>query len=208
MTPRVHAVPTAGEPDEPIDPYDPESLRYDAAEFLAGQVHSAKVTSSIKVRKPGGQEWFRLHPSQEFQLPTALFLRQNDDLIKPETYLVMPACRHLFGKSLTPVRLRLAVNSLDTVFLWDMKVPKDGIMSDYYISLQEAADEAERSWVKLEWNNGNRSYDHHYALDDLGDPQFLPADRTMRDWLKLGFKGREIDREDHPVVAEYRGKRI
>ncbi|MGZ3397494.1 MAG: hypothetical protein ACXVB2_25605 [Isosphaeraceae bacterium] len=194
--------------EEPTNPYDTERLRYSEAEFTHDEVASKKVTTAIKVRKPAKQEWFRLHPSQEYQLPTALFLRENEELLRPETYLVLPEYRHLFRSGLTPVRLRLAINSLDTEFLWDMRVPKGGLMTDYYLALQEAADEAEKSWVKLEWNNGSRVYDYHYAVDDFGDPQFTEG-RTMSDWLALGFKGdRLINREDHPVVLEYHGRKV
>jgi len=208
MASRIHAVPPEDpdDGDEPVDPFDTDRLRYDEAEFACGGVTSRKVITAIKVRKPGTQEWFRLHPAKEYQLPTALFLRENEELLRPETYLVLPECRDLFGKNhLTPVRLRLAVNSLETVFLWDLKVPKDGVMTDYFITLHEIAEEAENNWVRLEWSNADRVYHYHYAEGDLGDPQF-PQGKTMRDWLALGFKGRIIDSEDHPVVAEFKGR--
>src|SRR5262249_38701551 len=153
------------------------------------------------------QEWFQLHPSPQYQLPTSLFLQEGPELLSPETYLVLPEYRHLFRRGLTPVILRLAVTSMETIFLWDMKMPQDGRMTDYYISLQEAADAAEKAWVRLEWNNPNRAYDYHLSIDDLGEPQF-PPDKTMRDWLQLGFKGRVIDREDHPVILEYQGRKV
>ena len=54
------------------------------------------MITAIKVRKPGTQEWFRLHPAKEYQLPTALFLRENEELLRPETYLVLPEYRDLF----------------------------------------------------------------------------------------------------------------
>lgn len=196
-------------PDEPTDPYDLERLRYEEAEYTHGDVASKKRMTTIRVRKPlNNKEWFQLHPGRDYQWPVALFLRECDETVKPETYLVLPDFSHLFGSGLTPVRLRLAVNSLGTPFLWDMKVPQNGLMTDHYIALQEAADEAEKCWVKLEWNNGSRAYDYHYAEGDLGDPQFPPG-MTMRDLVALAFKGdRLVDREDHPVIAEFQGRKV
>jgi hypothetical protein len=194
-------------PDEPTDPFDTERLRYDEAEYTFGDVKSKKVITAIKVRKPGRQEWFRLHPSQKYQFPAGLFLRESDELIRPETYIVDREHWHLFGSQLVPVRLRLAINSLGTEFLWDIRQPRDGVMTDYHIALQEAADEAEKCWVRLEWDNGSRVYNFHVAVDDLGDPGFT-EERTMRDWLRLGFKGRLIDSADHPVLHEFQGRKV
>jgi len=189
--------------EEPTDPFDPERLRYDEAEFIADNVHTKKNYGAVKVRKPGQQEWFRLHPSPKYQMPAALFVRKNDELLTPQTYLVPPEYKGVFKKQhLTPVRLRLAINSLDTEFLWDIRRPRDGVMSDYHLSVQEAADAAETTWIRLDWDNGNRAYDYQEALDDLGDPQWQHPERSWGDWLRLAFKGRLIDREDHEVIRE------
>ncbi len=195
--------------DEPTDPYDLGRLRFEEAEYTHGDVGSKKVITTIPVRKPrNNSEWFQVHPGREYQLPVAIYERENDESVKPETYLVLPQFSHLFGAGLTPVRLRLAVNSLGTSFLWPMKMPKDGRMSNHLIVLQEIVDEAERQWVKIEWDNGSRAYNYHFAPGDLGDPQF-PSGMTMRDLIALGFKGdRLIASEDHPVIAEYLGKTV
>ena len=46
--------------NEPTDPWDLENLRYTEAEYKHGDVNSKKNTT-LKVRKPKPQEWFRLH---------------------------------------------------------------------------------------------------------------------------------------------------
>ena len=90
--------------------------------------------------------------------------------MKPETYLVLPDFSHLFKEDgLTPVRLRLAVRQSGNPVPLGYEGAQNGLMTDHYIALQEAADEAEKCWVKLEWNNGSRAYDYHYAEGDLGE---------------------------------------
>jgi hypothetical protein len=188
---------------EPIDPFDPERLRYDEAEFTADNISTKKNYGAVKVRKPGQQEWFQLHPSLKYQMPAALFVRKNTELLTPQTYLVPKEYWGLFKRQhLTPVRLRLAINSLDTEFLWDIRRPRDGVMTYYHISVKEAADADEATWIRLDWDNGSRTYDYVEALDDLGDPQWQHPERSWGDWLRLAFRGRLIDREDHEVVCE------
>ncbi len=201
----VHAV--HDDNDEPTDPYDLGRLRYSEAEYTHGDVDAEKRVTTIRVRKPfNNKEWFQLHPGREYQWPVALYLRETDESVKPETYLVLPEFAPLFRKGLTPVRLRLAVNSLGTPFLGDMKVPTDGRMDEYYATLQEIAEEAEKGWIKLDWNSANRVYDYWSSKGDLGDPQF--PQKTMRDLVALGFKGdRLVDRQDHPLIAEFEGRR-
>lgn len=200
--------PVPDDNDEPIDPFSLENVRYDEAEFTHGDIDAKKQLTAIKVRKPvNDKEWFRLHPGRDYQWPVALYLRVSDESIAPETYLVPSVYHHLFKpKALTPVRLRLVVSSVETVFLWDMKVSRNGLQEDYHRSLQQAAEAAERTWVKLEWDNATRVYHFWPAPDDLGDPQF-PEGKTMQDLVKLGFNGRVIDRAEHPVVLEYQGRK-
>jgi hypothetical protein len=78
-------------------------------------------------------------------------------------------------------------------------------MSDIMVAQEEVALTAEHSWVRMEWDNGARVHHYHEALDDLGDPQFPPYD--LGALLKLGFKGKVVENDDHPVAREFqRGK--
>jgi hypothetical protein len=96
------------------------------------------------------------------------------------------------------------MSSVGTVFLWDRKVARKGEeSSDYLASLETIAEVALKSTVRMEWDNANRCYKFEYATADLGEPDW-PADRTMADWTRLAFRDRNINREDHPVVVEYR----
>jgi hypothetical protein len=194
---------------EPYDPFAPDQLRYDEAEFASGDVKTTKHTSVVKVRKPGRQEWVQAHPSPKLQGPASLFVRENEELMRPELYLVPKDFRDLFRKEhITPVYLRLMINSLGTEFLWDLRQSKSGIKSDYHISVDEAVDASEEAWMRLVWSNASRTYDYETADGDLGDPQWQHPERSWADWLKLGFKGRVINREDHEVVREYKGHQV
>ena len=189
---------------EPIDPWDPAAFRFTEAEFKQQDVHSVKHVTSIPVRQPGGKEWFRLHPT--LKLTAAIVLRPAPESLRGETYLVKPPWAHHFGHQLSPVVLHFGINSLDAVFLWPRKIAgPDGRMSDIMEAQEEIALTAEHSWVRMEWDNGARVHHYHEALDDLGDPQFPPYD--LGTLLKLGFKGKVVESDDHDVVREFqRGK--
>jgi hypothetical protein len=205
----IHAVPPE-EPDdgnEPIDPFNLDNVRYTEAEYTHGDVDATRHTNAMRVRKPvGNKEWFRVHPGQEYQLSASLYERESPDSTKPESWLVPKQLRYLFNeKALTPVILRLAVTSVDVPFLWPVKQPRPGVQvgKDYFRVLNEIVEAAETHWVMIEWNNGNRVYDHWTAPGDLGDPKF--PELSMQALLELGFNGRGIDRRDHPVILEHRG---
>jgi hypothetical protein len=192
---------------EPIDPYNLDDIRYAEAEYTHGDIDAEKTITAIKVRKPlGNKEWFRVHPGGDYKLSAALYERESPESATPELWLVPKPVRHLFNeKALTPVVLRLAVTSVDTVFLWAVKQPRKGLHDNYYRSLDQIVASAETNWTMIEWNNVNRVYDFWSAPDDLGDPQF--PNLTMQDLLRLGFNGRAIDRLDHPIILEHQGRR-
>ena len=126
-----------------------------------------------------------------------------------EPYLVPGPFRRLFDESaLQPVRLRLAVNSVGTPFIWPMKVntAPDSRMANHYRALQRISEEAEKTWVKMsKYDFSSQVYHYDVAPDDLGDPCW--PDKTMRELVELGFNGQVIDSADHPIVLEYQGRR-
>ena len=211
----VRAVPsTPDEPEEgitsvePIDPWDPNSFKYDDDEYSQAEVRARKVRTKIRVGQPDGKTWFMLHPSASFKLKAALYLRESEDSIRPELYLVRPHVAPVFGGQMTPVMLHLGITSVsDTEFLWPRKLPRDGRVSDIQAIQEEIAEAAEQRWVRMEWSNSAHAHIYHLAEEDLGDPNW-PANMSMPDYLRLGFKNRVIDTEDHPVVAEFKGRRV
>jgi len=56
---------------EPPDPFDPASLRL-GADYGAG-IGVKRVISTVPVRKPGKQEWFRVRPGEDWRIETCIF---------------------------------------------------------------------------------------------------------------------------------------
>jgi hypothetical protein len=195
-------------PDEPFDLFDKDNLYYSEAEFTHGEIEAKHELTAIQLRKPSaGNEWCQLHPGADYTWPVATYTRVSEK--GDELYLVPGALRRLFDESvLQPVRLRLAVNSIGTPFIWPMKVntAPDNRMANHYRALQRISEEAEKTWVKMsKYDFSSRVYHYDVAPDDLGDPRW-PA-KTMRELVELGFNGQVVDSADHPIVLEYQGRR-
>ena len=126
MTRRAQDLPVAGTaPFPPVDetgrldapdPFDPASLRLDpGAELVAVK----KVIVRVPVRKPGPQEFVRVHPDPGRRLDTALIELKEER----ETYLLAPGLRAELGDEAKPTRLYTAISRAGALFLWPVALP-------------------------------------------------------------------------------------
>ena len=76
-------LPTPAAPVRDPDPFDPAALRL-APDFEA--VGVKRVIVAVPVRKPGKQEFVRVHPDEDYRLETGLIELEEER----ETYLVHP----------------------------------------------------------------------------------------------------------------------
>src|SRR5271167_2141406 len=67
------------------NPFDPASLRLDQS--FADTIGVKKLLTTVPVRKPGKQDWFRVHPDPSYRLTPAAIIEMKEDR---ETYLVTP----------------------------------------------------------------------------------------------------------------------
>ena len=160
------------------------------------QVHAA-----VTVRKPGNQEWFRVHPSKEMRLQTTI-LRLKE---KGEDYLVAPNLREALWDEIQPVMLFTAVNRDGEVFIWPVRLPRgDGRTDQFMVSDMEAAKAAESNWTRRQWVPENKSHKITIA-NGLTDEPMWP-EITILELTKTGFKEKYICDLDHPVLKRLRGE--
>jgi hypothetical protein len=67
----------------PIDPFDPASLRLSVTPDNG--VNVKRLLTTVPVRKPKKQEWVRVHPDPQFRLSPAGIIEYEK-----ENYLVLP----------------------------------------------------------------------------------------------------------------------
>ena len=186
-------------------PEQPEPNPYDPARFRLDQdyddVEVEPVIVSIPVRRPTKQEFIRVHPDDEFQMPAGLVEFEGDR----QFYLVAPGLRDAVAAHCSPVRLYTAINRAGELFLWPAKLPRPGApVLEWHQSAHRAAELAGSRWVQMRANMSRRAYDLLVASADLPDPGW--PEISFEEVFQLAFEGRLIDSLDHPVVRQLEGR--
>jgi hypothetical protein len=184
------------------DPFDLDALR--ATPDLE-TVNVEKVLITVPVRRPGKNDFFRVHPDPDFVVDNYVLEHESDQ--DRTTYWVTPDLRDVLGDYLRKVRLFTCMDKRGNVFLWPAKLPtNDGSRAaqSWYTSGLLAADEAKKVWVKIIGNRQIGAYDIVRARGDLGDPQW--PDHSLKDLIKIAFREKLIDTVDHPVIKDLMGE--
>lgn len=184
--------------DGPADPFDPETLRVGAL----ADIEVERVLTTVPVRRPSRTEFFRIHREHVVDM---LVLEREDGMDR-ETYLVQSDVQDLVLHELRKVRLFVCINKRGTVFLWPVKLPLEDANTGrrWQESALQVAEQAKTLWVKMQGNKDLGAYEMFRAKGDLGEPQW--PDKTFRDLIEIAFRGRLIDRADHPVIRELAGE--
>jgi hypothetical protein len=194
--------PPAATPISPSlpDPFDP--AQFAASSSVQGSVGVVKELVTCPVRKPGKQEYVRVHPGRAYQLTTHILELKEER----ETYLVMPAVAAALPGETRKVNLRLTVSRQGAVFLWPVPEPNiDGREMGWGTSARAAAIRAETDWVRVVSNMPQGAYDVFVAAGALGTPNWPP--KALRDILVVAFGESFIIRDaGHPVVKRLLGR--
>jgi hypothetical protein len=158
-----------------------------------------KLLTRLPVRKPGKQEFVRVHQDEAYRVDLAILELKEER----ETYAVSPTMHEQLLGEIVPARLFTAVTRQGVAFLWPCKLPIDGRANAWYDSLLEAAEMAMTKWVRVVANVPLGAYDTYVATADLPAPEW--PEQSLAELLKLGFGSFYIDSPDHPVVRRLRG---
>ena len=185
-------------PDSAPNPFDPDSLR------ITGDVNTVgaeKLLVRLPVRKPTKQEFFRVRVDAEYRLPCAILEIKEER----EFYLVTPEALPVLSEDVRHVELRLCLNRQGAPFMWPVPMPgPDGRTNSWHESAREAANRAEKSWIRMIAVMAEGGYSIYIATGTIPDPQW--PEKTFQELLQLAFKdGKLIDSEDHPVVQQLNG---
>lgn len=188
--------------EDPVDPFNLEALR--AVPDLES-ISVEKVLTTVPVRRPGKNDFFRVHPDDDFVLDCYVLEHESDQ--DRTTYWVAQNLWDALGDYLRKVRLFTCIDKRGNVFLWAAKLPSvDGSHAarSWYESGLLAADEAKKVWVKIIGNRHIGAYDIVRARGDLGDPQW--PEHSFEDLIKLAFRDKLITKIDHAVIRELYGE--
>jgi hypothetical protein len=183
------------------DPFDPAALRL--SQDFAANLGVKKALLTVPVRKPDKAWWVRVHPSEDYRLQTvAVELKEER-----ETYLVTsPLWPELAAEAtFSPRVFFTAVNRQGVLFLWSIRLPgPDGKHDDWNRSAVEAAQMAQKTWVRVTANNSLGAYEVFEATAKLPEPNW--PESPFKELLRVAFKDKFIDSLDHPILRKLRGE--
>ena len=187
-----------------IDPFDPEELsKLRLSQNYAGIAKVKPVLTNVACRKPHKQEFIRVRTGPENQFDTGCFV----DKESREVYIVSPAVWDLLVGDVTKTLLVVCQSRNTPVpFLWPLTLPdEEGRPNRWHETAIEAARIAEDQWVKVVADMSAGRYVPNVAQGNLPEPDWSEVP-PMGELLRLSFKGRFIDSEDHPVLKRLRGE--
>jgi hypothetical protein len=167
----------------------------------AGSIGTEEVLVQIAIRKPNVNEFARVHPDPAMSLATTICVDAERD-----AYFVAPALRNVMvAGGLKAILLVVTVNQRGLPFLWPLALGDGtGRRNGWHDSAREAAELAKTEWIKIVSDMPAGQYRIYRAKGKLPEPVF-PTGKTMEELLRLAFRGRVIDNENHPVVKQALG---
>lgn len=182
-----------------LDPFNPEALRLDQSFTETAGVK--KLLTTVPVRKPGPQDFVRTFIDPSHRLPAAVIELKEER----EMYLLTPAMARELPGEFAIVTLITTINRQGVVSLWPIRLPApDGRQSDWHRSAAEAAELAQRRWVRVKANMALGAYEMFEAIGTIPDPEW--PELQFQDLLRIAFRDRLVDRPDHPLIARLRGQ--
>lgn len=180
------------------DPFNPESLRL--SQGFTASAGVKRLLTTVPVRKPGRQDFIRVHPDEGYRLQTTVIDLKEDR----EVYLVAPALHQELADEVAPVALFTGITRQGVLFLWPVKLPReDGRWNAWNRSALDAADHATKCWVRVAANMQLGAYEIFEATGNLPEPDW--PDLELKEILRLAFRDHFIDSGEHPVVQRLRG---
>jgi len=163
------------------------------------------TNAHVEAKKPGETDWFRVIGETENDLTKGLVVKLKIDnidqdflVIGPEDFKTMIVDG--FKKSRL-VYLAYYVTSSGRQGVWPVTVPQTnqhGTVNSYVASAFEIMQRAQREWVNMKSNVGDRVYDGWTARKEdqqmFGDPQFLLDKKEV---IKKAFNDRVITPDNY-----------
>jgi hypothetical protein len=167
------------------------------------------VPTGVSVRKPAKEEWFRVHPEPEYSIETDML----EHTVEGERTLYIVAAAvisslRLSGVKFTVKRFRIftCITRRSSYFLWPQQVPGDpGTPGrSWHVSAFTCADAAKKGWVSMSGDKAGSSYVLSKPLGQIPDPEW--ADYSFQMLIRLGFRDRTINDDEHPVIKDLKGE--
>jgi hypothetical protein len=184
--------------ETPSNPFAPENLRLDQS--FTETVGVKKLLTTIPVKRPGRQTFFRVHPDPKYRDVFPMIDLKDDG----EEYIVHKDVLQELSSEIVIKQLCLAITRQNTVFFLPLRLPgSDGKDNEWWRSLREHADRAQSHWIRVVANKELGAYEALQAADNLSNPEWPML--GFWDLIQIAFKDYLITDLNHPVVKRLRG---
>lgn len=193
---------TEGENFAPVndDIFDIDNLRL--SQNFAESIGVKKTITTIPVRKPNRQEFFRVRPGDGWCIQTAILELKEERI----SYLVDPSLWAELPGEVVPKILYTTINRQGVLSLWPVRLPgSDGRQDHWNRSAMDAAELAKKKWVRMAANMSLGAYEVFTASSEIQEPEW--PDLSFTEILKIAFRDQYIKDLDHPVVQRLKGLR-
>ena len=159
-----------------------------------------KALTTVPVRRPGRQDFFRVHPAESHRIPVGLLILEDTG----ECYAVTPGVADQLGSDVSRRCLVLVVNRQGVLSLWPLAMAdENNRLHEWGRSALEAVELAKTHWVRLRSNRSLGAYEVELAATPLPEPTW--PDVPFAEIVNVAFRGKIVDTVDHPVVRTLKG---
>ena len=160
-----------------------------------------KQISTIPVRKPGRQDFIRVHPDESYRLQTAILELKEDR----ENYLIAKDLWQELSGEVVPKMLYTAMNRQGVLSLWPVRLADEtGRLDTWNRSAHQAAQLAMEQWIRVASNRSLGAYEIFTPTGALPEPEW--PDISFQEILRIAFGDYQITSMDHLVLRRLRGE--
>jgi hypothetical protein len=161
-----------------------------------------RLLASVKVRRPGEAQYFRVHEDEDMSWLGYIYNYEKDGSIwyVPKGTDAYAELNELTSK-LKRVRLFLCITKRGSVSFWPVSQTDQGTWGT---SAREIVEMAKTRWIRVISVRDEGIYEPFEPEDPIPEPQW--PDKSLSELLKMAFRGRVIDRPDHPIIEDLKGR--
>ena len=164
-----------------------------------------QVLTVLPIRKPESHEFFRTHPSPEWE--QQLVLLENKTERRDNYYIVLPGLTSQLDEAGIKYRMAFLYPTITlqkAFFLSPVTVPGwDGRANDWSTSAYDAAQQSKKGWLKRVSLAGTYAI---FPAENFHPEPRWPENMSPEHLYHLAFRDGRIIRDfDHPVLKQLRG---
>lgn len=179
-------------------------------------LNTEERTPAVSTRKPNASEWVRAMGNTIEDFHEVISSTQPDATGDMREYLIQatnPEDEERLIQILSPIKSLLLVPLVTThgkFFIWECKQPgPTSRIMEAHTSGRKCALLAQKSWVKIGWDNTTKMYRaaEPFTLEGFPDPKW-PTE-TLEELISIAYEdNRIITNLEHEVVQKARSKLI